>query len=186
MKFFRLFKFYLFAPTPGMYFFNFFFFCCSHRYYLACVFYFTSSSWRLGKNQWRNRALCIIILWLFHSFFSTPIGKITFIVPLTYKIMAESMSLKSKTKNPLLNKINCKQTQATLWKASPRDLPCPVANNISWTGFKFQVSWVYKNLEQKKANLWTANIICWLGKMSRLPFCCLKYRARSSVWQIRE
>lgn len=63
---------------------------------------------------------------LLFYFFRAPIGKITLIVPLTYEIMAESMSLKSKTKNPLLNKINCKQTQGNPLKGPAKrfTLPC--------------------------------------------------------------
>lgn len=66
---------------------------------------------------------CLLII----SFYvAAPIGRITFIIPLTYKIMGESMALKSKTKNPLLNKINCKQTQGNPLKGPAKrfTLPC--------------------------------------------------------------
>lgn len=58
-------------------------------------------------------------------FFFASIGKTTFIILLTYKIMAESMSLKGKTKNPLLNKINCKQTWGNPLKSPTKRFTSP-------------------------------------------------------------
>lgn len=80
----------------------------------------------LGRTSGTTGLSVLLSLIISLFFVVAPIGKITFIVPLTYKIMAESMSLKSKTKNPLLNKINCKQTQGNPLKGPAKrfTLPC--------------------------------------------------------------